>query len=105
VKASCVASAVVLRGVSAKVHKRLTVHVTALGIKSVTFYLDGRKLATVTKSTNHRYSLSIDARRLGYGAHRLRARATTSNASCTRAAAAAAFVKVRSPVIRPQFTG
>ena len=33
----------------------LSVHVTALGVKSVTFYLDGRKLKTVTKAKNQRY--------------------------------------------------
>ena len=62
------ASPVVLRGVSAKVHKRLTVHVAAVGVTSVTFYLDGRKLATITKAKNHRYSVKVNARKLGYGA-------------------------------------
>jgi hypothetical protein len=105
VKGSCVASPVTLRGVSARVHRQLTVHVTAAGIKSVTFYLDGRKLATVTKARNHRYSLTISTRGLRYGVHRLSAKVTTSSASCTRAAAAGTFVKVRTPTIVPKFTG
>jgi hypothetical protein len=105
VEASCVRSPVVLRGVSAKVRRALTVHVTALGVKSVTFYLDGRKLATVTKATNHRYSVRINARRLGYGRHRLTARANMRNASCARAAVAGSFVKVKPPRIPPKFAG
>ena len=55
VLASCVPSPVVLRGLAAKVRQSLSVHVTALGVKSVTFYLDGRKLKTVTKAKNQRY--------------------------------------------------
>jgi hypothetical protein len=105
VEASCVPSPVVLRGVSAKVRRALTVHVTALGVKSVTFYLDGRKLATVTKATDHRYSVRINARRLGYGRHRLTARATMRDAACARAAVAGSFVKVKPPKIPPKFAG
>jgi hypothetical protein len=105
VKASCVPSPVVLRGVSAKVRRALTVHVTALGVKSVTFYLDGRKLATVTKATDHRYSVRINARKLGYGRHRLSARATMRDAACARAAAAGSFVKVKPPRTPPKFAG
>jgi hypothetical protein len=105
VEASCVASPVVLHGVSARVHRRLTVYVTALGAKSVTFYLDGRKLATVTTSRKHRYSVTVDARRLRYGAHTVGARVTTRGSSCARAAAAGRFVRVRTPTIVPKFTG
>jgi hypothetical protein len=105
VEASCVASPVVLHGVSARVHKRLTLYVTALGAKSVTFYLDGRKLATVTTSSKHRYQVTVDARRLRYGAHTVGARVTTRGASCARAAAAGTFVRVRTPTIVPKFTG
>jgi hypothetical protein len=105
VLASCVSSPVVLRGISAKVHKRLTAHVTSLGVKSVTFYLDARKLVTLTKPSHQRFTVTVDARRLSYGVHRLSARVTMRNADCVRAAAAGAFVKVRTPVIRPHFTG
>ena len=62
VLASCVPSPVVLRGLAAKVRRSLSVHVTALGVKSVTFYLDGRKLKTVTKAKNQRYSIKVSAR-------------------------------------------
>jgi hypothetical protein len=105
VEASCIQSPVVLHGVSAKVRRTLTAHVTALGVKSVTFYLDGRKLKTVTNSKNHRYSVKVDARKLGYGRHRLSVRATMRNATCARAAAAGSFVKVKPPTIRPKFAG
>jgi hypothetical protein len=105
VQASCVPSPVVLRGLSAKVRRTLSVHVTALGAQSVTFYLDGRKLKTVTKPKNQRFSIKVSVRKLGYGRHRLRVKVKTRDVNCTAAAAAAAFVKVRSPTIRPKFTG
>jgi hypothetical protein len=105
VRASCVPSPVVLRGLAAKVRTSLSVHVTALGVKSVTFYLDGRKLATVTKAKNQRYSIKVSARNLGYGRHRLEAKVKMRDATCATAAAAAAFVKVKAATIRPQFTG
>jgi hypothetical protein len=106
VQASCVPSPVVLRGLSAKVRTRVSVHVTALGVKSVTFYLDGRKVKTVTKAKNQRYSVKIDARKLGYGRHRLQVKVKMRNATCATAAAAKGFVKVKAATIRrPQFTG
>jgi hypothetical protein len=106
VKASCVPSPVVLRGLAAKVRRSLSVHVTAFGVKSVTFYLDGRKVATVTKSKNRRFSIKISARKLGYGRHRLQAKVQMRNETCTAAAATAGFVKVKAATIRrPQFTG
>jgi hypothetical protein len=106
VLASCVPSPVVLRGLAAKVRQSLSVHVTALGVKSVTFYLDGRKLKTVTKAKNQRYAIKVSARGLGYGRHRLEARVKMRNATCSTAAARAAFVKVRPAIVRrPQFTG
>jgi hypothetical protein len=106
VRGSCVPSPVVLRGLSAKVRTAVSVHVTALGVKSVTFYLDGRKLKTVTKSKNQRYSIKVSARGLGYGRHRLQVRVTMRNATCATVAAAGAFVKVKPILIRrPQFTG
>ena len=106
VKGSCVPSPVVLRGLSAKVRTAVSVHVTALGVKSVTFYLDGRKLKTVTRSKNQRYSIKVSARGLGYGRHRLQVRVTMRNTTCATVAATGAFVKVKPIIIRrPQFTG
>jgi Bacterial Ig domain len=106
VKGACVPSPVVLRGLSSKVRTAVSVHVTAIGVKSVTFYLDGRKLKTVTQSKNQRYSLKVSARGLGYGRHRLQVKVTMRNATCATAAASRAFVKVKPTIIRrPQFTG
>jgi hypothetical protein len=106
VQASCVPSPIVLRGLGSKVRTSLSVHVTALGVKSVTFYLDGRKLKTVTKAKNRRYAIKVSARGLGYGRHRLQVKVQLRNATCATAAAAKAFVKVKPATIRrPQFTG
>ena len=58
-----------------------------MGVKSVTFYLDGRKLKTVTKSKNQRYAIKVSARGLGYGRHRLQVKVAMRNATCATVAA------------------
>jgi hypothetical protein len=50
-----------------------TVYVTGSEVESATFYLDGRKLATVLKADKKgRYSVKISARHLKFGAHRVK---------------------------------
>jgi hypothetical protein len=102
---ACVASPVQLTGVIGKVRNSLSAHLTGLGVKSVTFYLDGRKLLTVTKPSHGRFSITINATRLSYGAHRLVAKATVSNPNCERISSAGTFVRVKSPSVPPVFAG
>ncbi len=101
----CMASPVHLTGVIGKVRNSFSAHLTGLGVKSVTFYLDGRKLATVTKPSHGRFSITINATRLAYGAHRLVAKATLRNGSCARISRAGTFVRVKAAAVLPVFTG
>jgi hypothetical protein len=101
----CMASPVHLTGVIGKVRNSFSAHLTGLGVKSVTFYLDGRKLLTVTKPSHGRFSITINATRLAYGAHRLVAKATLRNGSCARISRAGTFVRVKAATVLPVFAG
>lgn len=101
----CMASPVQLTGAIGKVRNSFSAHLTGLGVKSVTFYLDGRKLATVTKPSHGRFSITINATRLAYGAHRLVAKATLKNRGCARISRAGTFVRVKAAAVLPVFTG
>ena len=101
----CVASPVHLTGVIGKVRNSLSAHLTGVGVKSVTFYLDGRRLPTVTNPKHGRFSITINATRLAYGAHRLVAKATLINRNCARISRAGTFVRVKPAAVLPVFAG
>ncbi|MHB8234810.1 MAG: hypothetical protein ACYDHT_09180 [Solirubrobacteraceae bacterium] len=101
----CVTPAPTLRGVSETARSSLSAHVPAQGVKSVTFYLDGRKLATLSKPSRRRFSVSVDTRRLSLGVHRLKARVTMRNPVCASAEVAGTFIRVRPPSLPPKFAG
>jgi hypothetical protein len=105
VKAACIATPPVLRGVVRRVRNHLSASVTAPGAKSVTFYLDGRKLKTVAQPKNSRFSLTINTKRLSYGAHRVRTTVTMSDSNCANGALAARFIHAKAAAIRPTFAG
>ena len=105
VKGECVSSPIKLRGIAETVRTSQKAYVAATGVKRVTFYLDGRKLVTLSKPTNKRFSVSIDARKLGYGRHTVKATATLHDANCAPARVAGAFIRVRPALVRPEFTG
>lgn len=104
VKGVCVRAPVTLRGFSMAVRSSLTAHVPATGVKSVTFYLDGRKLSTVTKPRHQRFSLRVNLRGLHYGYHRLRANVVMRSSLCGNSRAAGAFIRIRPRQI-PKFVG
>src|ERR1700733_1537732 len=85
---ACVTPSATLRGLTETAQNSLSAHVAAHGVKSVTFYLDGRKLVTLTKPSHRRFSVSIDARRLSFGVHRLQAKVRMRNPGCASAEAA-----------------
>jgi hypothetical protein len=101
---ACVRSPVALRGVRQIVSKSLSAYVAAPGVAGVTFYLDARKLKTLTKPTDQRFSLAIDARSLSLGVHRLRVAVTTDRSSCANAATEI-FIHVRPDSLAPTFAG
>ena len=83
----------------------MSAYVPARGVKSVTFYLDGRKLATLTKPSHQRFSVTIDARNLGFGVQRLTAKVTMRSSSCASAELAGEFIHVKPNSLSPQFAG
>jgi len=102
---ACVRSPTALHGVPQIVTKSLSAYVAALGVKRVTFYLDGRKLETLTKPSDRRFSIAIDARTLSYGVHRLRVAVTMDRSSCANEAASGTFIHVKPDSRSPTFAG
>ena len=76
-------------------------------IQSVSFFLDGHRIRTVTKPDTHgRWLVTMYPRRLSYGQHRVRARIQFTAASATPVRnLRLTFARCRPPVIRPKFTG
>lgn len=102
---ACVTPSATLHGLAETARNSLSVSVAAHDVKSVTFYLDGRRLVTLTKPSRRRFSVSIDARRLSFGVHRLRAKVTMRDPNCASAEAAGTFIHVKPPSLPPKFAG
>ena len=109
VQAACTINepSIVLTGVSGSKRKPFTAHIPALGIKELTFYLDGRKIKTLkpANAKNGVFSVKIDPRKLRYGAHKVTVKAVMTEAVCAAIARTAAFVHPRPAKIKPKFTG
>ncbi|HEX2703030.1 MAG TPA: hypothetical protein VHM72_06330 [Solirubrobacteraceae bacterium] len=101
---ACVRSPVVLRGVPQIVTNSLFAYVAAPGVKSVTFYLDGHKLETLTRPSDRRFSIAVNARTLSYGAHRLKVKVTMDRSSCANETAGT-FIHVKPASLQPTFAG
>jgi hypothetical protein len=91
-KASCVKVPVSLKGVFGTIAGSFTARLTSLGVKSVTFYLDGHKIATVTKAHGNYFSITISTKGLSFGMHHLVAKVTMKNKNCRAIAKDASFV-------------
>jgi hypothetical protein len=109
VKAQCTISEPLTRlfGASGSKRKAFHVRVPALGIKQVTFYLDGRQVKTLTsaQAKNGRFMITIDPNTLGYGAHKVSVKTVMSESACAAIARSAVFVHPRPPHVKPKFTG
>ncbi len=85
--------------------------IKAVGVRSVTFYIDGHKLRTLSakNARKGRLSIQIDPSQLSVGAHRVTAKITMTpaarTAKATRATRAATVLRCRSAVLTPRFTG
>jgi len=102
--ALCVRSPAALRGVPETVKNSLSAYVPAAGVKSVTFYLDSRRLVMLTKPSHQRFSIEIDARTLSYGIHRLSAKVTMLSSSCATEATGS-FIRIKTDSLSPTFAG
>jgi uncharacterized repeat protein (TIGR01451 family) len=124
VKAVCTVSesSIVLHGVGGSKRAPFTVTISALGIKQITFYLDGHKLKTLTKAQakHGKFTIRINPRKLSYGAHKVSLKTIMSDANCAKLARARVFVHPRPhasvlhagvvvhprpPVVKPKFKG
>ena len=94
-----------VRGLVETVGNSVSAYVAAQGIKSVTFFLDGRKLATVTRPWHKRFSVKIDARKLSFGVHRVTTKLTLRDPSCATAEVAGTFIHVKPSSLPPRFAG
>lgn len=107
-KASSIPSLSVPRGC---VRASFRVSIKAAGVRSVSFYMDGRKLGTLSSrnARKGRLTLLIDPTRLSIGAHRLTAKITMApaarTAKATRATRSSTVLRCRSAVLTPRFTG
>jgi hypothetical protein len=102
---TCLSSHLAVRGLTETVRNSVSAYVPARGVKRVTFDLDGRELVTLTRSSRGRFSVRIDARKLGFGLHTLTAKVTMRSSSCARAAVAGEFIRVKPTSLPPQFAG
>ena len=98
---------IVLKGGSGSKRKPFTVSISSLGVKEITFYVDGKKLKTLTaaQAKNGQFVIKIDPRKLHFGAHTVTAKAVMTEAICPPLARSAKFVRPKPPKIIPKFTG
>ncbi|HYM46505.1 MAG TPA: hypothetical protein VES65_10170 [Solirubrobacteraceae bacterium] len=100
-----------LKGPQGCVRGSFRASVKSAGVGSVTFYLDGHKLKTLTARNAHNglLTVAINPAKLGVGAHRLVAKITMARiASSTKPAHASRAITVlrcRSAALTPKFTG
>ena len=98
VKAECDVSesTIVLHGAGGAQRKSFTVHIPALGIKEITFYLDGRKVKSLTSADAKKgeFSVTINSAKLSYGAHKISVKTVMDDSAC---AAIARTAGVRAP--------
>jgi hypothetical protein len=85
--------------------------VKSKGVASVAFYLDGRRLKTLTAKSARKglISITIDPRKLSVGAHKLMAKITMAKASsaskAVRGTRTAVVLRCHAAVLTPKFTG
>jgi hypothetical protein len=86
------------------------VSLKAAGVASVTFYLDGHKLRTITSKNAHKglLTLLIDPDKLKVGTHKLTAKITMKHTGSTKAKQGTRTVRIlrcSSAALTPKFTG
>ena len=76
-------------------------------IVKVTFYVDGKKVKTLTKANrNGAWVLPMNVKRFAFGTHRVRVAVTFARSSQTKAKTLRlSFSRCHSAVVKPQFTG
>ena len=102
----CVSGTVTLAGATGCARRPFKARLAAPGVARVTFYLDGRKLRTMTagQARSGRFLVDVNPLKLSYGVHRLTAKITLTCAH-KQIARTLTFVHCHPPVTKPRFTG
>jgi Bacterial Ig domain len=76
-------------------------------ISKVTFYVDGRKVKTLTKpNKGGKWALTVNMRQIAYGSHRVQAKVEFTKSSGTKTKTLRlSFNRCGANSVRPQFTG
>jgi hypothetical protein len=76
-------------------------------IVKVTFYVDNKKVKTLTKpDKNGKWALSVNMRKIAYGSHKVQAKVQFSKSSGTKAKTLRlSFSRCGANSVKPQFTG
>ena len=100
-------SVLTLHGAGGSKRKAFNVQMPSLGIAQITFYLDGKKLTTLTaaQAKNGQFTIKINPRKLSYGAHKVSITTVMTDSACPNLAREAVFVHPRQAKIKPKFTG
>jgi hypothetical protein len=98
-------SAIIFHGRTRVGSRSFTLKVSSTGIKSVTFYIDGKKIRTVTHLTNGKFELVVNPRHYSYGGHIVRITTVPTDSNCSSVSGRLVFVRVKPPVVPPHFTG
>ncbi len=110
VLASLLSSAPGLKAPQGCVRDRFQVSVKSAAVHSVSFYLDGHKLKTLTSKNAHKglLSIQIDPAKWKVGPHRLVAKITMNtpvSGKAVKASRTARLVRCRAALLTPKFTG
>ena len=109
VAAACSVSegAIQLRGASGAKRTPFKVTISSLGIKEITFFVDGRKLKrfTAAQAVKGQFAVTIDPRKYHYGAHKVSVKTVMGSAGCANIARSGVFLRARPATIKPKFTG
>ncbi|HTY97809.1 MAG TPA: hypothetical protein VMB91_12260, partial [Solirubrobacteraceae bacterium] len=100
-------SSVTLHGASGSKHRPFKVTVPSLGIKQVTFYVDGKKLKTLTAAhaVKGQFVVTIDPSKYRFGAHKVSVKTVMTNPLCANIARSGVFVRAHPARVTPKFTG
>ncbi|HWF73185.1 MAG TPA: hypothetical protein VG186_07565 [Solirubrobacteraceae bacterium] len=94
-----------LSGVFGTAGRKITARLSSLGVQSVTFYLDGHKLATVKKAHGGFFTLTIKTSGLSYGRHFLTAKTKMKQTICKPVSLSKSFIHFNPSPPPPSPTG
>jgi uncharacterized repeat protein (TIGR01451 family) len=96
-----------LRGPTGCPTRATTAAVTGKRITKVTFYVDGKKVKTVTRpDSKGRWSLGINPRKFAFGSHKVRVTVEfAANSGTKTKTLQLSFNRCRPAIVKPKFTG